>query len=304
MFLEFNENILKEIKTPFGSINSFIKKDEQNIDQKTIDSFGEEWSKFDYFSKEEIEQVGNDYFDILPDNILEKETTTILDAGCGTGRWAKYLADKVKVIECIDPSNAVLTAQHLLKKNENVRISKASVNHIPFANESFDFVFSLGVLHHIPDTEEGIKKCVEKVKYGGYFLVYLYYNLDNRGISFKIMFWLTNIVRLFISKLPQKLKSLLCDLLACIIYLPMIFLTKVVKTLLPFSKIYQRIPLSYYQNKSFRIIRNDSLDRFGTPLEKRFSKLEIKAMLKNAGLSNIVFSKKEPYWHAIGQKNK
>jgi hypothetical protein len=63
-----------------------------------------------------------------------------------------------------------------------------------------------------------------------------------------------------------------------------------------------KIPLSYYQNKSFYIIRNDALDRFGTKLEQRFSKEQIIEMLQNAGLTNIVISPGLPYWHMVAQK--
>ena len=63
-----------------------------------------------------------------------------------------------------------------------------------------------------------------------------------------------------------------------------------------------KIPLSYYSNKSFNVIRNDSLDRFGTPLEQRFSKKQIEKMMHEAGLHDIKFSNNQPYWHVIGQK--
>ena len=70
------------------------------------------------------------------------------------------------------------------------------------------------------------------------------------------------------------------------------------------NKFYTKIPLSYYVGKSLNIIRNDALDRFGTPLEQRFSKKEIKQMMENSGLSEITFSEKEPYWHAVGKRIK
>ena len=62
------------------------------------------------------------------------------------------------------------------------------------------------------------------------------------------------------------------------------------------------IPLSYYRNLSFYTMRTDSRDRFGTFVEKRYSKKQIKKMLKHAGLYNIKFSKKAPFWCAIGLK--
>ena len=51
-------------------------------------------------------------------------------------------------------------------------------------------------------------------------------------------------------------------------------------------------------------MKTDSLDRFGTRLESRFTKLEIKQMMINAGLTSIKFSNNQPYWVAVGHKSK
>ena len=75
-----------------------------------------------------------------------------------------------------------------------------------------------------------------------------------------------------------------------------------IKFIFPKKNGYKKIPLSYYSDKSFHVIRNDSLDRFGTPLEQRFSEKQIRKMLELAGMTNIVFSQREPYWHVISKK--
>ena len=62
------------------------------------------------------------------------------------------------------------------------------------------------------------------------------------------------------------------------------------------------IPLSFYRNSSFYTMRTDSLDRFGTPLEKRFTKEEIRIMMKKAGFVKITFLEGEPYWVCLGYK--
>ena len=62
------------------------------------------------------------------------------------------------------------------------------------------------------------------------------------------------------------------------------------------------IPLSTYRDKSYYFMRTDSLDRFGTRLEKRFTKVEIEAMMKAAGLGDVSFSERAPHWVAIGYK--
>jgi ubiquinone/menaquinone biosynthesis C-methylase UbiE len=289
--------------TSSPEINSFINKEgtESNIDWKTVDSFGEEWSKFNTFSEKEIEAVGDNYFDIVPKNILNN-AASVLDVGCGSGRWIRYVADKVKFVEGIDPSHSVFYAASYLKDKSNVRISQAEVDNIPFEDNSFDLVYSLGVLHHIPDTKAAMNKCVKKVKPGGYFLVYLYYDFEGRGFLFKLTHLGSDVMRWGVSRLPSGLKKIVCDILTVTTYLPFILLSRIFYRI-PFLKRYaDNIPLCWYRDKSFHIIRNDCLDRFGTPLEQRFSKKQIEEMMLAAGLGNIIFSDKAPYWHVIGKK--
>tara|TARA_B100001287_G_scaffold116244_1_gene97804 strand:+ start:2361 stop:3269 length:909 start_codon:yes stop_codon:yes gene_type:complete len=274
----------------------------ENLDKKTVESFGEEWSKFANFNKQEISKIGDEYFDIVNSNHLN-ENSIVLDLGCGSGRWTKYLSPKVKFIEAVDPSDAVLSASQFLSENKNVRVSKSSVDNIPFQNNSFDFAFSLGVLHHIPNTEKALTKVVEKVKINGWVLIYLYYSLDNRGILYKFIFQISCIPRFFISKMPSKIKHILCEIIAFIVYVPLITLASILKGVFK-NKFYTKIPLSYYVGKSLNVVRNDALDRFGTPLEQRFSKKEIKQMMENSGLGEIIFSNKQPFWHAIGKRIK
>ena len=112
---------------------------------------------------------------------------------------------------------------------------------------------------------------------------------------------MSNVARYIISKLPAFLKKSICDIIAFIVYLPLVGLSILTKKIIS-KKIGSKIPLSYYSDKSLNVIRNDALDRFGTPLEQRFSKDQIKKMMESCGLDNIIFSENEPYWHAIGNK--
>ena len=297
--VEYSIKPLDTIKVGERTIYLF-ETDTGNIDSITVDSFGEEWNKFHGFSNQEIENIGNEYFDIVTDKELNKESL-VLDVGCGSGRWSKYLSDKAGFIEAIDPSEAVVASAKLLNDVSNVRISKASADNIPFPDNSFDFVFSLGVLHHIPDTKLAMQHCIDKLKPDGHFLVYLYYSLDNRGFIYKAIFDLSNLFRKIISALPAGLKKIVCDLIALFIYVPFVFIAKVL-SLIGLRNLAQKLPLYYYSDKTFQVIRNDALDRFGTPLEQRFSKAEIEKMMQSCGLKDIKFSSNAPYWHAIGRK--
>ena len=61
-------------------------------------------------------------------------------------------------------------------------------------------------------------------------------------------------------------------------------------------------PLSYYRHCSFYTLRTDARDRFGTPLEQRFSRAQICAMCTAAGLVDLRFSPRAPYWCVVGVK--
>lgn len=296
---EFTKSPEKIIETNNRSVYVF-DIGEKNIDPKVVNEFGDEWLKFHEHDDDLVKKGGEEYFDILTNEMINSKTY-VLDIGCGTGRWTKYLAAKVGFIEAIDPSDAIFAADKLLDKIENVRLSKASIETLPFADGTFDFVMSIGVLHHIPNTKQALIDCVKKVKKGGYFFVYLYYNLDRRGTFYKSLFHASDLIRKTVSRLPGKLKHFVCDILALIIYMPFILLGRFFKSL-GFNDLAKRMPLHGYQNRSFFMIRNDALDRFGTRLEQRFSKKEIIQMMETAGLTDIIVSPGIPFYHAVGKK--
>ena len=272
----------------------------ENMDPHVVNDFGEEWKKFAMHKEEHVAALRKEYFDIVDESIVNKDTYMI-DIGCGSGRWTDYFVDKAGFIEAIDPSDAVYAADKMLGTKENVRVSKASVDTIPWNDETFDFGMSIGVLHHIPDTKKALIDCVKKIKPGGYFYVYLYYRFDNRGFLFKAVFYLSNMVRLMVSKMPSALKKFSCDVMAVIIYWPLSRFAGLLHKL-KMHKLAKKIPLEPYHNKPFYNLRNDSLDRFGTKLEQRFLRSEITEMMIAAGLTNIRFGENSAFWHALGQK--
>jgi SAM-dependent methyltransferase len=300
MNVKFDRLPLREQITPHRIIYEFEISDE-NIDVLTVNSFGDEWQAFHGFSNEEIKKLGDEYFDIITSEMLHK-SSSVLEVGCGSGRFLKYLSGKVGYLVGTDPSHSIIAADKLLGKADEIILVKASANNLPFADESFDFVYSIGVLHHIPDTYKAMEACVAKLKRGGYFFTYLYYNLDNRGVVFRSLFNLSTIIRRRVSRLSGKSKRLVCDVLAIGLYMPFIGLSRLFKVLRVPLQYRRKIPLNGYENKSFYIIRNDSLDRFGTPLEQRFTKQQIQEMMEKVGLESIIFSNNIPFWHVVGRK--
>ena len=183
----------------------------------------------------------------------------------------------------------------------NVEFHHTSVGAIPFQDESMDFGYSLGVLHHVPDTEAGIRACVRVLKPGAPFLLYLYYAFDNRSGWFRALWKVSDVFRRMISSLPFGPKRVVTDLIALFVYLPLATFSRAMEGL---GFKVGSIPLSTYRRHSFYTMRTDSLDRFGTRLEQRFSRTEICKMMEAAGLERVVFSDQMPYWCACGFKKR
>ena len=273
-----------------------------NVDAATVVSFGDEWSHFDQsaLSKAELARAFSVYFKIFPWDALPDDAEGF-DMGCGSGRWAQLVASRVGTLNCIDASaEALSVARRTLADHDNVRFLHAPANAVPLPRASQDFGYSLGVLHHIPDTEAALRACVALLKPGAPLLVYLYYRFDNRPCWFRMIWRGSETFRAVISKLPSWLKPLVTDVIAVLAYLPLARLALLGKRL---GLEMKAVPLYYYHDKSFYTMRTDSRDRFGTPLEQRLTRSEIEAMMKRAGLVEIEFLEEEPYWCAVGRKN-
>jgi hypothetical protein len=102
-----------------------------------------------------------------------------------------------------------------------------------------------------------------------------------------------------ICNLPFSIKSFVCDLLAAFVYWPLARFSKLLNILSIES---EHFPLASYRDRSFYTMRTDALDRFGTKLEKRFTREQIRTMMEAAGLERIAFSDKI-WWCAVGYRS-
>ena len=256
--------------------------------------------KFDQskLDTKELVKIFEDYFKIFPWKKIDKKSEGF-DMGCGSGRWAKVVAPKVGFLNCIEPSTAINIAKKNLSKNKNIKFIKSKIENVNLKTSSQDFGYCLGVLHHTENTEENLIKCISLLKKGAPFLVYLYYKFDNRNFIFFLLWKLSDLIRKIISQLPEIFKILFSDFFALFVYYPV---ARILFILDKLNLDVRNIPLNYYKNLSFYTMRTDSRDRFGTSLEKRYTKKQIFNMLHKAGLHRIKFSENAPYWCAVGFK--
>lgn len=272
----------------------------KNLDPKTVASFGDEWSRFDQsgMSVIEAEKVFNEYFAVFPWESMPSAAEGF-DMGCGSGRWARWVAPRVGLLHCVDPSQALIVARRNLADFENVKFHQASVDEAPIKLNSQDFGYSLGVLHHVPDTATAIRSCVTYLKPGAPLLLYLYYAFDNRPGWFRYLWRLSDAFRHVVYRLPAGPKHWVTDTIAFMVYWPLARMSGLLENL---GIGVNGIPLSYYRKHSFYTMRTDARDRFGTPLEQRFTREQIEGMMLKAGLVDIRFSEAAPYWCVVGSK--
>jgi ubiquinone/menaquinone biosynthesis C-methylase UbiE len=276
---------------------------DNNLDPSVARGFGQEWSTFrqDAVSLDESQrrEIFDDYFRIFPWSLLPEGGGVGADIGCGTGRWSLLVAPRVEKLHLVDASaDALKVAEQNLCGIDNVSFHRASVADMPFAQSSLDFAYSLGVLHHVPDTKAAIAAIADKLKPGAPFLVYLYYALDNRPAWYRLLWRVSNVARLAISRLPHPLRLAVSQVIAVLVYWPM---AQLARCIAPARR--RTLPLAYYADKSFYVMRTDAYDRFCTRLEKRFSREEIERMLTQAGFVDLRFSDREPFWCAVGIKS-
>ncbi len=281
-------------------VNARNIKSMDNIHLETVESFSDEWSRFDQseLHTAELRKLFDGYFTLFPWSAL-RQGAEGFDMGCGSGRWAKLVAPRVGWLHCVDPSEAIRVAELALNNSQNVSFHKASVDDSGLLPASQDFGYSLGVLHHVPNTAAAIRSCAELLKSGAPFLLYLYYAFDNRPLWFRAVWRLTDLARQLIYPLPPTLKHMVTDLIATLVYWPLARLSRLIAKM---GYGVSRVPLSFYRDHSFYTMRTDARDRFGTPLEQRFTRFQIEKMLLDAGFKDIRFSEGAPYWCAVGIK--
>lgn len=281
------------------------KDNDKNFDKHVISDFGLEWKVFSYENQNDdkfLDLQFAAYTKLINFLDFSKQESSVADFGAGSGRWTSRLLPYFGKVFAVEPSvNAMKVLNNKFAHEPKVELLFETIGDCSIKNESLDLAISLGVIHHLPDPSLALRKIGEKLKPGAVLLCYLYYDLENKKFSYKFIFKLSNLGRKLIAMLPFPMKFILTQFITLLIYFP----------LARFSGFLMRrgidcsdIPLHQYANLSFKMMANDSLDRFGTRLEHRFSKANIIELLNPDifDLGSLKFSQSEPYWTFIVNK--
>jgi ubiquinone/menaquinone biosynthesis C-methylase UbiE len=286
-----------------------MNKDEpsdKNLDKDVMGSFSQEWKKYNYMSSKYNSDLDSQfiaYTSPIDLTIFDNRTSKAADFGAGSGRWTSRILNHFSLVFAVEPSQGAFDVlREKFMSESKVIVLKESIGMNSIPDSSLDFAMSLGVLHHMPDTNQGLTDISRKIKPGGSFLCYLYYSLDDKSSFYKFLFGVSSLVRKVISRLPYGFRRVLSGLIALTVYLPLARLSKYAQTQ---GRDVSNFPLHHYADMPYIMMQNDALDRFGTRLERRFSKNAIAQMLEKSDfdLSTLKFSKLEPFWTFAVNKN-
>jgi len=164
-----------------GGIPRFAKLDEIESDKRdTATNFGWQWQHFTQEDTRYAEQFLGWIYPVTPEFFRDK---VILEGGCGKGRHTQLAVQwGARDVIGVDLSAAVETAYRATLEFDNVHIVQADIFQLPL-KRSFDFAFSVGVLHHLPDPRGGFKSLASKVKAGGSVAAWIYGAENNEWIT-------------------------------------------------------------------------------------------------------------------------
>lgn len=261
--------------------------------REVVRSFGAEWQTFADMTPEH-EAEFDAYFDRV--DVAALAGGTVADLGCGMGRWSKILLARARprFVVCADLSDAIFVARRNLSDHDNVVFLKADLERLSFPGFRFDLAFSLGVLHHIPAGPDAALARI--ATYADRFLCYLYYALDNRGLGFRVLFRVADVIRRGFARIENETaRRILAWSIAAFVYKPFTLLAEAAAA---FGVDKGRMPLNAYCGNSLKRIRQDAYDRFFTSVEHRYGRDDIRALIAPYW-RDIAFSDRQPYWHFL-----
>jgi uncharacterized protein YbaR (Trm112 family) len=259
-------------------------RDVSAVTRRTSRMYRFAWDRFGKPSVEKSWEKDSDRFsELIPGALTSGQGRVGLDAGCGAGLDVLTMAEGGADIIGLDVSTGVDVAADLLGQRDNVHFVQGDLNAPPFRAGCLDFVYSFGVLHHLPDTRAGFANLAGLLKPGAPLITYLYERFSDRSRLERVTLSAVGGVRLATTRLPAWLLYVLCW-----IAVPLVWLTCAV----PARLLQKRAPalaarIPFRHTVRWTVLSSDLFDRFSPPVERRYTAEEVRQLYAGAGLVDV-----------------
>jgi uncharacterized protein YbaR (Trm112 family)/SAM-dependent methyltransferase len=272
----YHPDFLKHYGQQFPTFSESMSSEDERIIQ-TLHTFSYQWTtflkNFIYF-KEIFLSFIHPFLD--PDDFRDR---LVLEVGCGSGRPASVALSFGAELVAMDLSEAVQSAHSLVSYYPLLHVVQADIYHIPF-KPLFDFVYSVGVMQHLPDPALGFKSIAKTVPDGHRLIVWVYGKRES---------WYrpVDLMRKFTSRLSYGTLHILSIILATISEGLFLIPYRVLSRISVTRRIAERIPGRIYARFPFQENVLGWFDRLGAPITHYFSEEDIRRMFEDAGFNEI-----------------
>ena len=209
----------------------------------------------------------------------------LLEIGCGSGSDLDIFSkiDEINSITAVDLGDNIHNLIEKYKEREDINVQIGNALSLSFEDNTFDVIYSFGVFHHTANPIRCISEAHRVLKKNGSMFLYLYSSHEDLLFKRIGIFFEEIIMKLF-EYLPYSFQNLICIILSPICWILFSLPSKIIK-LFGFKNLSRKIPF-YFGTHPFSLI-GDLKDRLISPINFRFSKLEIEEILQSKNFSLI-----------------
>jgi 2-polyprenyl-3-methyl-5-hydroxy-6-metoxy-1,4-benzoquinol methylase len=263
---------------------------------RTLQAFGDEWRRFP-----ELHDVHRRIFAWYfegPEPV-RWPGLKVLDAGCGMGRWLHFACEAGARVVGMDVSGAIDVAA--ARDGAGADFVQSDLRHPPFAPESFDLVYCLGVVHHLEDPLAGVRALAKLVRPGGELRLYVYRTLDEEPLWRRGLLAATTALRRVTTRLPYAAVHAVSWMVAATATVLFLWPRRVLRGTRLGDRLTRELPLVHYADVPFRMLVSEQFDRLVAPIEGRFSREQVAGWLRDSGLE-VVAILPGLGWRAIAKR--
>jgi uncharacterized protein YbaR (Trm112 family)/SAM-dependent methyltransferase len=294
--LRYPEYFVKYDDRTLPHLSSAQRDTVGKLKAQTMSSFGYEWNEFaEYDAQNFLELI----HPVQPDYFSNKLG---LDCGCGAGRHTQQAVQYGAEMVAMDLSWAVDASYKKNLSTAQAMVVQCDVFNLPFKPNSFDFIYSLGVLHHTTNPPKSFDCLVVLLKPGGGIMVWIY------SSTRKFVLWALKVARMVTLQLPNFMIKWLAFIAACLDYGFFIYPYKILNELPGIGKIVTAIApprVKGYAKYDFHVSYTDWFDRLSYPCVNYYSGEQVKEWYERNGLTDLQVSPTGPFaWRGFGVKQR